>query len=831
MDANGAVVKEPTANRIIPSSTKKKTTMSKAKKEDVVTKSFPKLPFSTLLVPIPVVQTISLTPKENGTVGLKLQNMVEEHSSRVLLKGLDRAESIENLVVNTSQIVGVNHITVRNAAHAANLLHAAVKGEQEHQREKKSALLSFTNDTPAAFTKLIVVDLRLYKDWNEPPFRVVQSSTVDGSSIVSIVSVKKNEGTDSLMLVPGDILLAWNDEPCIDATAVRRSLNEGPTQENSVVHLLVLEAPKLRDMFLQRLPVLRPRFGRLQVTKPSKKDIKKIKNKSAFYAITDLHHKAAPPLQLHWDPSRLEWNIVPVPVEDKKTTAVSHKQHSPHQLQLVQAWSILWRQQVTAPLHDALDTAAWRAAVHGSTTGELEAVSEPTIKATASAISDSRSEVTEKVSNATFTPPKQKSTDTSQLKVPDMSKLHNDIPTVTTCYITKYNKAEALGLSLHSAASASNVVVTHITPTSPVRLSSLLRPGHSLLAVNQQPVSSALQAAQALAEVNENQVGLMYTEMTLPPFTKLVALPVDTEQMPSVRFVQGHCNDGSSLVCVVGVDDTTALENGDIVIAMNGFPVTSTGQAMRVLLATALERKSMAILYVLDVPSLREHVLRTVIKERFGPVISCRHAKKSKTKGMVEDLNLSKQYEIECTKPKWESLVQIEWDPSRLNWHVIPQYPDTSVMEQRLRRGSDITNTWPLAFLDAFSLAWRKTILQPLQRATDAAVWKHVATGGFSSAPEMEVSFLQPRGNLMEGEGPIDLDDGVIFTNIQQLGALSEDDDDGNDTEQEGDALDTMICTTNHKEDDEEGDGEADGEVDTKMVTMADAKARTDPDM
>ena len=193
------------------------------------------------------------------------------------------------------------------------------------------------------------------------------------------------------------------------------------------------------------------------------------------------------------------------------------------------------------------------------------------------------------------------------------------VPEIDTIWVQKEQANQTIGVSF-TMRDRGFVEVTRVHPYSPL-LGTTLRAGQQILAINGIPIKTSTQAVEAVKSA-PRMLQFSVIKKIQVPFCKMVAVPV-WKHHPGVVFESTR---GRSLVQVSrifpkGPFSDSDLREDDLVLAVNGFPVSIPEQADR---ALELHRNQPnAFVYALSIRSLRQSIIQETIqtnKQRYSNI-------------------------------------------------------------------------------------------------------------------------------------------------------------------------------------------------------------------
>lgn len=165
-------------------------------------------------------------------------------------------------------------------------------------------------------------------------------------------------------------------------------------------------------------------------------------------------------------------------------------------------------------------------------------------------------------------------------------------------------------LGVRFKAAPSYVEFSRIDDKSPLHASGI-KVGQRLLAIDDQVMSTTKQATDLIRSSVDSSSITMTIGHPCPRHCKLVAAPLSLET-PGVVFNSTR-DDTMTVVARIFKDGAfakTSVHIGDIVLAVNGRPVSRATEADAAMRETA---SSMIVLYVLDMLSVRKHIEHEIL--------------------------------------------------------------------------------------------------------------------------------------------------------------------------------------------------------------------------
>lgn len=150
------------------------------------------------------------------------------------------------------------------------------------------------------------------------------------------------------------------------------------------------------------------------------------------------------------------------------------------------------------------------------------------------------------------------------------------------------------------------VAFSRIAKESPLN-STPIGVGHACLAINGQAVTTAKHAAEIIRDSQSPMITFTYAEPCSPHY-KMVVAPV-SKTLAGISLTSSR---DEALVAVSRVFKghfaATSIKVGDIVLAVNGVPVTDKSDALRLMKAS----EGLVVLYVLDMESVRSKIVEEI---------------------------------------------------------------------------------------------------------------------------------------------------------------------------------------------------------------------------
>ena len=174
------------------------------------------------------------------------------------------------------------------------------------------------------------------------------------------------------------------------------------------------------------------------------------------------------------------------------------------------------------------------------------------------------------------------------------------------------NPAGRLGVKfVWDGRKGSRVQVAKINDESAL-LETDLQVGHSVIAINAKSVVDPIQASNLVVDAPETEISITAIDAPSdndPPFCKLVTAPTSREH-PGVSFdsTRRRCMVQVSRVFANGPFAGSDLHQGDVVLAVNGIPVSKPEEADAVL-RLCVDMPN-TILYVVDMTQYRHSILK-----------------------------------------------------------------------------------------------------------------------------------------------------------------------------------------------------------------------------
>jgi hypothetical protein len=172
------------------------------------------------------------------------------------------------------------------------------------------------------------------------------------------------------------------------------------------------------------------------------------------------------------------------------------------------------------------------------------------------------------------------------------------VPTILSTTVARKDGTMPIGISF------ADLEITKLSESSPLQGTSV-QPGQTCLMINGRLVTSAKQAVGLIRGTSAGE--LVFTTCNLPAGTKMVSAAVSKHTGPGVNFdsTRGRTLVQISKVFKKGPFKDSSLVAGDIVLAVNGAPVSKPEDADLLLHQACNDHNCMVSIYVLNLNAFR----------------------------------------------------------------------------------------------------------------------------------------------------------------------------------------------------------------------------------